>query len=65
MDSRASAHIEADVTTADLTAALDQHDAERAVAREARVHELSVARLEHMERHQRMREQHRTERKHR
>ena len=56
---------EARVAAADLEAALDQDDAEAAVAAQARLGQRAVARLEHVERQHRVREQHRAEREHR
>ena len=59
------ADVEAHVAAADFAAALDEHDAELAVAVEAAPRHHPVARLEHVQRQHRVREQHRSEREHR
>ena len=57
-DARDRADVEADVTAADFAAPLDEHDAELAVAVEAAAHHHPIARLEHVQRQHRVREQH-------
>ena len=64
-DARHGADREAGVAPAHLEAALDEDDPEATVAAQARLGELAVARLEHLEREECIGEQHRPQRKHR
>ena len=56
--------MEAHVPAADLAPALDENDAELAVAFEHVAHHQPIARLEHVERQVGVREENRAERKH-
>ena len=64
-DAGDGADVEARVATADLVAALDEHDAEPAVAAQARLDQRAVSLLEDVQRQHGVREEHRAEREHR